>query len=197
MTGDLPRSWQQYRSYPQNHWSAPTDLIPHTWIQGSTKNTPPPTKKQQPKVSPPADVLIVAQKTEAVTMGLWPPRPRPQIKFPPPAQCFATTHWSNVVAAQRSDTLEAAAGLEKLCRTYWCPLEQLADAVSSVASSSHRQHRNRNRLRLMFSVQADSCMLLSWTGRSNKRFGFSTRLPKQMKPTTPGIANSLATGSSK
>jgi RNA polymerase sigma-70 factor (ECF subfamily) len=38
------------------------------------------------------------------------------------AQAFATTHWSVVLAAQQSDSSQAAAALEKLCRTYWYPL---------------------------------------------------------------------------
>lgn len=35
---------------------------------------------------------------------------------------FATTHWSVVQTAARSDTTRAGAALEKLCRTYWFPL---------------------------------------------------------------------------
>ncbi len=35
---------------------------------------------------------------------------------------FATTHWSVVLAAAHQETPEAAAALEKLCRTYWYPL---------------------------------------------------------------------------
>ncbi len=35
---------------------------------------------------------------------------------------FAATHWSEVLAAQRGDSPQAAAALEKLCRTYWYPL---------------------------------------------------------------------------
>ena len=35
---------------------------------------------------------------------------------------FATTHWSVVLAAANEDTPEAAAALERLCRTYWYPL---------------------------------------------------------------------------
>ena len=38
------------------------------------------------------------------------------------AQWFATTHWSVVLAAKQSDSSEAAAALEKLCRAYWRPL---------------------------------------------------------------------------
>jgi len=37
-------------------------------------------------------------------------------------QWFATTHWSDVLAAKQGDVPEAAAALEKLCRTYWYPL---------------------------------------------------------------------------
>jgi RNA polymerase sigma-70 factor (ECF subfamily) len=42
----------------------------------------------------------------------------------PPAtvQCFATTHWSVVLAAREPDAPRAAAALDKLCRTYWPPL---------------------------------------------------------------------------
>jgi RNA polymerase sigma factor (sigma-70 family) len=35
---------------------------------------------------------------------------------------FATTHWSVVLAAGQGGTLQAAAALEQLCRTYWYPL---------------------------------------------------------------------------
>ena len=35
---------------------------------------------------------------------------------------FAATSWTNVIAAQQSGSPEAAAALEKLCRTYWYPL---------------------------------------------------------------------------
>jgi RNA polymerase sigma-70 factor (ECF subfamily) len=38
------------------------------------------------------------------------------------AQWFATTHWSVVLAAKQSDSYQAAAALEKLCRAYWRPL---------------------------------------------------------------------------
>jgi RNA polymerase sigma factor (sigma-70 family) len=37
------------------------------------------------------------------------------------AAAFTTTHWSVVLAAQ-SESAEAKAALEKLCRTYWWPL---------------------------------------------------------------------------
>ena len=35
---------------------------------------------------------------------------------------FATTHWSVVLAAAETDSPEAAAALERLCRDYWYPL---------------------------------------------------------------------------
>jgi len=35
---------------------------------------------------------------------------------------FATTHWSVVLTAGRSNTLQAQDALEKLCQTYWYPL---------------------------------------------------------------------------
>jgi len=35
---------------------------------------------------------------------------------------FVTTQWSVVLAAAHSDTTEAQAALEKLCRTYWYPI---------------------------------------------------------------------------
>lgn len=38
------------------------------------------------------------------------------------AQCFATTHWSDVLSAKQSNSTQAESALEKLCRTYWYPL---------------------------------------------------------------------------
>jgi RNA polymerase sigma factor (sigma-70 family) len=38
------------------------------------------------------------------------------------AQAFATTHWSDVLAAKQGDASRATIALEKLCRTYWYPL---------------------------------------------------------------------------
>src|ERR1043166_1148159 len=35
---------------------------------------------------------------------------------------FATTHWSVVLAAGKSDASQANEALEKLCRTYWYPI---------------------------------------------------------------------------
>ncbi len=35
---------------------------------------------------------------------------------------FTTTHWSVVLSAREHDSPQAAAALEKLCRTYWYPL---------------------------------------------------------------------------
>jgi RNA polymerase sigma-70 factor (ECF subfamily) len=40
----------------------------------------------------------------------------------PPAQVFGTTHWSVVLTAAGSDTPEAQAALEHLCRMYWYPI---------------------------------------------------------------------------
>lgn len=45
----------------------------------------------------------------------------PQFSHAGDAQ-FTTTHWSVVLAAKQGDSTEAAAALEKLCRTYWYPL---------------------------------------------------------------------------
>ena len=40
----------------------------------------------------------------------------------PGPEYFATTHWSVVLTAQRSDSTRAHAALSNLCRTYWYPL---------------------------------------------------------------------------
>ena len=40
----------------------------------------------------------------------------------PPGQWFATTHWSVVLAAGRTNTPHSIEALEELCRTYWYPL---------------------------------------------------------------------------
>ena len=39
-----------------------------------------------------------------------------------PLPIFATTHWSAVIQASRTDSPEAALALEELCRAYWYPL---------------------------------------------------------------------------
>src|SRR5690606_3882573 len=39
---------------------------------------------------------------------------------------FATTHWSVVLAAADTDSPQAAAALEELCRSYWFPLYAFA-----------------------------------------------------------------------
>ncbi|MGA2244544.1 MAG: sigma factor [Verrucomicrobiota bacterium] len=39
-----------------------------------------------------------------------------------PGPVFATTHWSVVLTAARSDTTRARAALEHLCQAYWFPL---------------------------------------------------------------------------
>jgi RNA polymerase sigma-70 factor (ECF subfamily) len=39
-----------------------------------------------------------------------------------PADIFATTHWTAVLAAGRRSTPQADVALEELCRTYWYPL---------------------------------------------------------------------------
>ena len=39
-----------------------------------------------------------------------------------PRDWFTTTHWSVVLSARDQDSPQAAAALEKLCRTYWYPL---------------------------------------------------------------------------
>jgi len=39
-----------------------------------------------------------------------------------PRQVFATTHWSVVLTAGRTDSPRARAALENLCQTYWHPL---------------------------------------------------------------------------
>jgi RNA polymerase sigma factor (sigma-70 family) len=41
---------------------------------------------------------------------------------PAPADIFATTHWTVVLAAGRRSTPQADRALEELCRTYWYPL---------------------------------------------------------------------------
>jgi len=41
---------------------------------------------------------------------------------PAPSGVFATTHWSVVLQAGEAHSSQSATALEKLCRTYWCPL---------------------------------------------------------------------------
>jgi RNA polymerase sigma-70 factor (ECF subfamily) len=46
----------------------------------------------------------------------------PSTRFGADAAQFRTTHWSAVLAAERSPGPEAAAALESLCRAYWRPV---------------------------------------------------------------------------
>lgn len=46
----------------------------------------------------------------------------PTERAAPPPEYFATTHWSVVLTAQRSDSTRAHAALSHLCQTYWYPL---------------------------------------------------------------------------
>ena len=48
--------------------------------------------------------------------------PDPVGSAPEGQACFATTHWSVVLAAANEVTPDAAAALERLCRIYWYPL---------------------------------------------------------------------------
>jgi DNA-directed RNA polymerase specialized sigma24 family protein len=50
------------------------------------------------------------------------PAEQPSELAGPVAGVFATTHWSTVVRAGNSQSPEAAAAMERLCRTYWYPL---------------------------------------------------------------------------
>lgn len=54
-----------------------------------------------------ADPMMGRETTDGRTMG---------------QPVFATTHWSVIFAAADQTTPEAAAALERLCRTYWYPL---------------------------------------------------------------------------
>lgn len=51
-----------------------------------------------------------------------------------PAEWFATTHWSVVVAAADEDSSRARQALEELCRAYWYPL------YAFVRRSGQREH---------------------------------------------------------
>lgn len=51
-----------------------------------------------------------------------PPHPDTEQSDAASARCFVTTHWSVVLAAKQSESTEADAALERLCRAYWWPL---------------------------------------------------------------------------
>lgn len=58
---------------------------------------------------------------------------------PPPNRRFATTNWSVVVAAGRTDTPVARAALASLCRTYWYPLYAYARRRGADAHTAQDQ----------------------------------------------------------
>ena len=51
-----------------------------------------------------------------------PPHPDTEQSDAASARCFVTTHWSVVLTAKQSESTEADAALERLCRAYWWPL---------------------------------------------------------------------------
>jgi len=53
---------------------------------------------------------------------------------PEEVRCFATTHWSVVLAARDAPSPQAEAALETLCRNYWYPL------YSHARRQGHSQH---------------------------------------------------------
>jgi RNA polymerase sigma factor (sigma-70 family) len=63
-----------------------------------------------------------------------PPSPQNPDSVSPGVGQFTETHWSIVLAAGRSDSTEARAALETLCRAYWFPL------YSFVRRQGHNAH---------------------------------------------------------
>ena len=51
-----------------------------------------------------------------------------------PNAIFATTHWSVVMRAGEADSVEGAAALEQLCRSYWYPV------YAEIRRRGHAEH---------------------------------------------------------
>jgi RNA polymerase sigma-70 factor (ECF subfamily) len=74
------------------------------------------------------------------------PQTDTQASDPSAPQWFATTHWSVVLAAGRTDAPEATAALEKLCRAYWMPI------YSYVRRRGHPPHDARDLTQSFFAL---------------------------------------------
>jgi RNA polymerase sigma-70 factor (ECF subfamily) len=80
---------------------------------------------------------------------------------PDPAEWFATTHWSVVLAAAGSETARAAAALEKLCRIYWYPL------YAYVRRQGHEVHEAKDLTQAFFARLLEK----DYVGRASRERG--------------------------
>ena len=117
---------------------------------------------------------------------------------PTPAQVFATTHWSVVLAAGASDKPGAREALSRLCQTYWYPLyayvrrrghsPQDAEDLTQQFFVELLEHRwlaradqNRGRFRSFLLMALDRFLANQWDkARSRKRGGHVRQVPLVM-----------------
>lgn len=113
-------------------------------------------------------------------------------------QVFVTTQWSVVLAASRSDTTNAQAALEKLCRTYWYPLyayvrrrghpaEDAQDLTQAFFARLLERHwvsdadRERGRFRTFLLTAMSRFLSNEWDkARAQKRGGGVAHVPIQL-----------------
>jgi RNA polymerase sigma-70 factor (ECF subfamily) len=111
---------------------------------------------------------------------------------------FATTHWTVVLTAGRTDTTKAGAALEKLCRTYWYPLyayvrrrgQSAADAQDLTQAFFARllernwvgaANRERGRFRTFLLTAMSRFLADEWDKlRAQKRGGGQVLVPLQL-----------------
>src|SRR6266571_5519589 len=123
------------------------------------------------------------------------PQGAPEREVPAKAQWFATTHWSVVLTAGHSNSPQAAAALEKLCRLYWYPLyayvrrkghspqdaEDLTQAFFAHFLERNyvaRASRQRGRFRSFLLTSLQNFLAHEWErARAVKRGGGRTLLP--------------------
>jgi RNA polymerase sigma-70 factor (ECF subfamily) len=117
-------------------------------------------------------------------------------KTPPlPAQVFATTHWSVVLAAGDGDITGAREALARLCQTYWYPLyacvrrkghppedaEELTQEFFLQVLEHNwvaRADRTRGRFRSFLLMAVNRFLANAWDkARSQKRGGNLRRMP--------------------
>jgi RNA polymerase sigma-70 factor (ECF subfamily) len=111
---------------------------------------------------------------------------------------FVTTQWSVVLAAAGSDTTQAQAALEKLCRTYWYPLyayvrrrgyaaPDAQDMTQAFFMRLLERHwvgdadRDRGRFRTFLLTAMSRFLAGEWDkARTQKRGGGVTHVPVQL-----------------
>ena len=90
-----------------------------------------------------------------------------------PDDPFASTHWSVVLAAGRSEPAVAEAALAELCQTYWAPL------YTFVRGRGHSAHDAEDLTQSFFAYLLENRIYLRADARKGKFRSFLLELPEK------------------